>query len=46
MARAIKAGVVGVNNYSEGDLTMPFGGFRQSLAATPRASAPVTSTGS
>src|SRR6478672_10332645 len=30
MARAIKAGVVGVNNYSEGDLTTPFGGFRQS----------------
>jgi gamma-glutamyl-gamma-aminobutyraldehyde dehydrogenase len=30
MARAIKAGVVGVNTYSEGDLTTPFGGFRQS----------------
>jgi gamma-glutamyl-gamma-aminobutyraldehyde dehydrogenase len=30
MARAVKAGVVGVNNYSEGDLTTPFGGFRQS----------------
>jgi 4-(gamma-glutamylamino)butanal dehydrogenase len=30
MARAIKAGVIGVNNYSEGDLTTPFGGFRQS----------------
>jgi 4-(gamma-glutamylamino)butanal dehydrogenase len=30
MARAIRAGVVGVNNYSEGDLTTPFGGFRQS----------------
>jgi gamma-glutamyl-gamma-aminobutyraldehyde dehydrogenase len=30
MARALKAGVVGVNAYSEGDLTTPFGGFRQS----------------
>jgi 4-(gamma-glutamylamino)butanal dehydrogenase len=30
VARAIKAGVVGVNTYSEGDLTTPFGGFRQS----------------
>jgi 4-(gamma-glutamylamino)butanal dehydrogenase len=30
MARAVKAGVVGVNAYSEGDLTTPFGGFRQS----------------
>jgi acyl-CoA reductase-like NAD-dependent aldehyde dehydrogenase len=26
----IKAGVIGVNNYAEGDLTTPFGGFRQS----------------
>ena len=30
MARAIKAGTVGVNAYSEGDLTTPFGGFKQS----------------
>ncbi|HEY3163218.1 MAG TPA: aldehyde dehydrogenase [Candidatus Limnocylindrales bacterium] len=30
VARAVKAGVVGVNTYSEGDLTTPFGGFRQS----------------
>jgi gamma-glutamyl-gamma-aminobutyraldehyde dehydrogenase len=30
MARALKAGVVGVNAYSEGDLSTPFGGFRQS----------------
>jgi gamma-glutamyl-gamma-aminobutyraldehyde dehydrogenase len=30
MARAVRAGVVGVNAYSEGDLTTPFGGFRQS----------------
>jgi gamma-glutamyl-gamma-aminobutyraldehyde dehydrogenase len=30
MARAIKAGTVGVNAYSEGDLTTPFGGYKQS----------------
>jgi gamma-glutamyl-gamma-aminobutyraldehyde dehydrogenase len=30
MARAIRAGTVGVNCYSEGDLSTPFGGFRQS----------------
>jgi gamma-glutamyl-gamma-aminobutyraldehyde dehydrogenase len=30
MARAIKAGTIGVNCYSEGDLTTPFGGFKQS----------------
>jgi gamma-glutamyl-gamma-aminobutyraldehyde dehydrogenase len=30
MARAIKAGTVGVNAYSEGDLSTPFGGFKQS----------------
>ncbi|HET9615115.1 MAG TPA: aldehyde dehydrogenase [Candidatus Limnocylindrales bacterium] len=30
VARAVKAGVIGVNAYSEGDLTTPFGGFRQS----------------
>ena len=30
MARALKAGTVGVNCYSEGDLSTPFGGFRQS----------------
>lgn len=30
MARAIKAGTIGINAYSEGDLTTPFGGFKQS----------------
>jgi len=30
MTRAIRAGTVSVNCYSEGDLTVPFGGFRQS----------------
>ena len=30
MARAIRAGTVGVNCYSEGDLTTPFGGYKQS----------------
>lgn len=30
MARAIKAGTVGVNAYSEGDMTTPFGGYKQS----------------
>ncbi len=29
-ARAIKAGVVSINCYSEGDITTPFGGFKQS----------------
>jgi len=30
MARAIRAGTIGINAYSEGDLTTPFGGFKQS----------------
>jgi gamma-glutamyl-gamma-aminobutyraldehyde dehydrogenase len=30
MSRAIRAGTVSVNCYSEGDLSVPFGGFRQS----------------
>ena len=30
VARAIKAGTVSVNCYSEGDMTTPFGGFKQS----------------
>lgn len=30
MARAIKAGTVAVNCYSEGDMTTPFGGYKQS----------------
>jgi gamma-glutamyl-gamma-aminobutyraldehyde dehydrogenase len=30
VARAIRAGTVSVNCYSEGDLTTPFGGFKQS----------------
>lgn len=30
MARAIRAGTIGVNCYSEGDLTTPFGGYKQS----------------
>ena len=30
MARAVHAGTVGVNCYSEGDLTTPFGGFKLS----------------
>ncbi|MBA2700319.1 MAG: aldehyde dehydrogenase, partial [Chloroflexi bacterium] len=30
MARAIKAGMIGVNAYAEGDMTTPFGGFKQS----------------
>ncbi|MEO8462670.1 MAG: aldehyde dehydrogenase [Chloroflexota bacterium] len=30
MARALRAGTVGVNTYSEGDLSTPFGGFKQS----------------
>ena len=30
MARAIRAGTVGVNAYSEGDLSTPFGGYKQS----------------
>ena len=30
MARALRAGTVGVNTYSEGDLSTPFGGYKQS----------------
>lgn len=30
VARAIKAGTVFVNGFSEGDITTPFGGFKQS----------------
>jgi gamma-glutamyl-gamma-aminobutyraldehyde dehydrogenase len=30
LARSIKAGTVSVNSYSEGDITTPFGGFKQS----------------
>jgi len=30
MARALRAGTVGVNAYSEGDLSTPFGGYKQS----------------
>ena len=30
LARAIKAGTVSVNSYSEGDITTPFGGYKQS----------------
>jgi gamma-glutamyl-gamma-aminobutyraldehyde dehydrogenase len=30
VARALRAGVVGVNAYSEGDMTTPFGGYKQS----------------
>jgi gamma-glutamyl-gamma-aminobutyraldehyde dehydrogenase len=30
MARAIRAGTIAVNCYSEGDMTTPFGGFKQS----------------
>jgi gamma-glutamyl-gamma-aminobutyraldehyde dehydrogenase len=30
VARALRAGTVGVNAYSEGDITTPFGGYRQS----------------
>ena len=29
-ARAIRAGTVGVNAYSEGDITTPFGGYKES----------------
>ncbi|GAA3998264.1 aldehyde dehydrogenase [Comamonas faecalis] len=30
MARAIKAGTVSINGFSEGDITTPFGGYKQS----------------
>ncbi|TAK02821.1 MAG: aldehyde dehydrogenase [Chloroflexota bacterium] len=30
VARNLRAGVIGVNTYSEGDMTMPFGGYKQS----------------
>jgi len=29
-ARALKAGTVTVNSYGEGDITTPFGGYKQS----------------
>ena len=30
VSRALRAGTVGVNAYSEGDITTPFGGYKQS----------------
>jgi len=30
LARAIRAGTISINSYSEGDMTTPFGGFKQS----------------
>jgi gamma-glutamyl-gamma-aminobutyraldehyde dehydrogenase len=30
VARALKAGTVGINTYSEGDMTTPFGGYKAS----------------
>ncbi|MEO8272652.1 MAG: aldehyde dehydrogenase [Chloroflexota bacterium] len=30
VARALRAGTVGINAYSEGDITTPFGGYKQS----------------
>lgn len=30
LSRSIKAGVISVNHFSEGDITTPFGGFKQS----------------
>jgi gamma-glutamyl-gamma-aminobutyraldehyde dehydrogenase len=30
VARELKAGTVGVNAYAEGDMTTPFGGYKQS----------------
>ena len=30
MAKAIRAGTVSINCYSEGDITTPFGGYKQS----------------
>ena len=30
LTKSIKAGVVSVNHFSEGDVTTPFGGFKQS----------------
>ena len=32
-ARAIKAGTVTVNSYGEGDISTPFGGYKQSALA-------------
>jgi gamma-glutamyl-gamma-aminobutyraldehyde dehydrogenase len=29
-ARAIRAGTVSINGYSEGDITTPFGGYKES----------------
>ena len=45
VARELKAGVVGINAYSEGDMTTPFGGYKLSAsAATTSRSTPTTST--
>ena len=46
VARELRAGVVGVNAYSEGDMTTPFGGYKLSGLRRPRqvASTPTTST--
>lgn len=30
LTAGIKAGVISVNHFSEGDMTTPFGGFKQS----------------
>jgi gamma-glutamyl-gamma-aminobutyraldehyde dehydrogenase len=30
MAKAIRAGTISINCYSEGDITTPFGGYKQS----------------
>ena len=30
MSRRLKAGSVFVNNYNDGDMTVPFGGYKQS----------------
>ena len=30
VAREVRAGIVGINAYSEGDMTTPFGGYKQS----------------
>lgn len=30
LARSVRAGTVSVNGYSEGDITTPFGGYKQS----------------
>ncbi|WP_137802394.1 aldehyde dehydrogenase family protein [Kocuria sp. 2SI] len=30
LARSVRAGAISVNSYSEGDITTPFGGYKQS----------------